>query len=171
MSETPPPAATPDGADPSMEDILASIRRILNEEEAPAEAAAPDRGPGGRRCTGAGRVHDGVHRRTLAGRDARPSRNPNRRILKVRTAGGTCRTAAVEPRTAPRGDSSLCVRSSSPGGSAAKAPGLDGAGNRRRCHVLGRQSGPRRCRLAAPRKYIPAARRLKTWCAPNCGRC
>jgi cell pole-organizing protein PopZ len=46
MSETPPAAAaTPDGADPSMEDILASIRRILNEEEAPAEAAAPIEAP------------------------------------------------------------------------------------------------------------------------------
>jgi uncharacterized protein len=45
MSETPPPAATPDGADPSMEDILASIRRILNEEEVPAEAAAPAEAP------------------------------------------------------------------------------------------------------------------------------
>jgi cell pole-organizing protein PopZ len=46
MSETPPAAAaTPDGADPSMEDILASIRRILNEEEAPAEAAAPVEAP------------------------------------------------------------------------------------------------------------------------------
>ena len=45
MSETPPPAATPDGADPSMEDILASIRRILNEEEVPAEAAAPIEAP------------------------------------------------------------------------------------------------------------------------------
>jgi uncharacterized protein len=41
MSETPPPVTTPDGADPSMEDILASIRRILNEEEVPADAAAP----------------------------------------------------------------------------------------------------------------------------------
>jgi cell pole-organizing protein PopZ len=38
MTETPNPAGTPEGADPSMEDILASIRRILNEEEAPATA-------------------------------------------------------------------------------------------------------------------------------------
>jgi cell pole-organizing protein PopZ len=44
MTETSPPAATPDGADPSMEDILASIRRILNEEESPADAAVPDDG-------------------------------------------------------------------------------------------------------------------------------
>src|SRR5258708_625676 len=29
-------AASPDGADPSMEDILASIRRILSEEDVPA---------------------------------------------------------------------------------------------------------------------------------------
>ncbi|HEY4044307.1 MAG TPA: DUF2497 domain-containing protein [Rhodopila sp.] len=35
------PAATPDNADPSMEDILASIRRILNEEETPAGAESP----------------------------------------------------------------------------------------------------------------------------------
>jgi cell pole-organizing protein PopZ len=42
MTEAPPPAATPDGADPSMEDILASIRRILNEDEAPPDTAAPD---------------------------------------------------------------------------------------------------------------------------------
>ncbi len=35
-------AAGPDGADPSMEDILASIRRILNEEDAPdGDTAAP----------------------------------------------------------------------------------------------------------------------------------
>ncbi len=40
---TPPPAAA--GADPSMEDILASIRRILNEDEpgtAPGPAPLPD---------------------------------------------------------------------------------------------------------------------------------
>lgn len=36
--KTPPPAPAPDGADPSMEDILASIRRILNEDETPAAA-------------------------------------------------------------------------------------------------------------------------------------
>jgi cell pole-organizing protein PopZ len=41
MSDTPKPAATPDSADPSMEDILASIRRILNEEETPATQEAP----------------------------------------------------------------------------------------------------------------------------------
>jgi uncharacterized protein len=49
-SQTPPsgspPAATPAGGDPSMEDILASIRRILSEDEAqPGEdkpAAATD---------------------------------------------------------------------------------------------------------------------------------
>jgi uncharacterized protein len=44
MTETPPPDTTPDGADPSMEDILASIRRILNEEESPAGSTAPDEG-------------------------------------------------------------------------------------------------------------------------------
>lgn len=37
----PPPSGTP-GGDPSMEDILASIRKILNEEEAPAAASAPE---------------------------------------------------------------------------------------------------------------------------------
>jgi cell pole-organizing protein PopZ len=41
MSDTPKPGATPDSADPSMEDILASIRRILNEEEAPATPEPP----------------------------------------------------------------------------------------------------------------------------------
>jgi hypothetical protein len=40
MTEKPGVAATPDGADPSMEDILASIRRILNEEEAPSTPEA-----------------------------------------------------------------------------------------------------------------------------------
>jgi uncharacterized protein len=40
MSDTPKPAETPDSADPSMEDILASIRRILNEDEAPAAEGA-----------------------------------------------------------------------------------------------------------------------------------
>ena len=41
------PAEGPDagGSDPSMEDILASIRRILNEDEQPAAAAAPDAPP------------------------------------------------------------------------------------------------------------------------------
>jgi cell pole-organizing protein PopZ len=36
MTDTPSPPASPDGTDPSMEEILASIRRILNEDEAPA---------------------------------------------------------------------------------------------------------------------------------------
>jgi cell pole-organizing protein PopZ len=45
MTETPNPATTPDGADPSMEDILASIRRILNEEEAPAAPAGAHEAP------------------------------------------------------------------------------------------------------------------------------
>ena len=41
-NEPHPPAGEPGGADPSMEDILASIRRILNEDEvAPASPAAP----------------------------------------------------------------------------------------------------------------------------------
>jgi uncharacterized protein len=39
MTTEPPAAATPDGADPSMEEILASIRRILNDDDVPAEAA------------------------------------------------------------------------------------------------------------------------------------
>ncbi len=34
------PSAAPDGADPSMEDILASIRRILNEDDNAAPPAA-----------------------------------------------------------------------------------------------------------------------------------
>jgi uncharacterized protein len=45
MTDTPNQAATPDGADPSMEDILASIRRILNEEETPATPAAAEEAP------------------------------------------------------------------------------------------------------------------------------
>jgi uncharacterized protein len=45
MTETPNPAATPDSADPSMEDILASIRRILNEEETPATPEPPAETP------------------------------------------------------------------------------------------------------------------------------
>jgi uncharacterized protein len=36
MTDAPSPPASPDGTDPSMEEILASIRRILNEDEAPA---------------------------------------------------------------------------------------------------------------------------------------
>lgn len=43
-SATPPPSADP-ATDPSMEDILASIRRILNEDEAPKPAPEP-REPG-----------------------------------------------------------------------------------------------------------------------------
>jgi cell pole-organizing protein PopZ len=38
MTNTPPPPPAPDSADPSMEEILASIRRILNEDE-PGPAA------------------------------------------------------------------------------------------------------------------------------------
>jgi cell pole-organizing protein PopZ len=38
MSDTSKPAGTAESTDPSMEDILASIRRILNEDEAPAAA-------------------------------------------------------------------------------------------------------------------------------------
>nr|WP_294520931.1 DUF2497 domain-containing protein [uncultured Rhodopila sp.] len=48
MSITQPPAdtASGDGSDPSMEEILASIRRILNEEEQPAGLELPpDTGP------------------------------------------------------------------------------------------------------------------------------
>ena len=41
MSNTPAKPATPADADPSMEDILASIRRILNEDEAPPAKANP----------------------------------------------------------------------------------------------------------------------------------
>jgi cell pole-organizing protein PopZ len=41
MTDAQPPPPAPDGADPSMEEILASIRRILNDDESgtPAEAA------------------------------------------------------------------------------------------------------------------------------------
>ena len=43
LPPTPDPGADPAGADPSMEDILASIRRILNEDDAPGSSsdAAP----------------------------------------------------------------------------------------------------------------------------------
>ncbi len=43
MSTTQPPADSPSGdaADPSMEEILASIRRILNEEDQPAPSELP----------------------------------------------------------------------------------------------------------------------------------
>lgn len=42
-SKPPTPNSTPDLApDPSMEDILASIRRILNEDEAPKSAPEPE---------------------------------------------------------------------------------------------------------------------------------
>jgi len=41
MTNAPPPPASPDGADPSMEEILASIRRILNDDEVPAAEAPP----------------------------------------------------------------------------------------------------------------------------------
>jgi cell pole-organizing protein PopZ len=40
MTEPPqPPPTTPESADPSMEEILASIRRILNDDDVPAETA------------------------------------------------------------------------------------------------------------------------------------
>src|SRR5262249_19201062 len=51
MSASQPPAAPNPGSapasDPSMEDILASIRRILSEDEAPAEAAISSPRPAG----------------------------------------------------------------------------------------------------------------------------
>ena len=65
MTETADPAAVPpDGADPSMEDILASIRRILNEEEAPA-APRPMRPPPDDEV-GCWTDHDGVLRAEIA---------------------------------------------------------------------------------------------------------
>jgi hypothetical protein len=39
MTNEPTPPATPDNADPSMEEILASIRRILNDDDNPAQTA------------------------------------------------------------------------------------------------------------------------------------
>lgn len=39
MANDPARPAMPDGADPSMEEILASIRRILNDDDAPATSA------------------------------------------------------------------------------------------------------------------------------------
>jgi cell pole-organizing protein PopZ len=46
-SQTPPgpAAANPPGGDPSMEDILASIRRILSEDEAPPASTPPGETP------------------------------------------------------------------------------------------------------------------------------
>jgi cell pole-organizing protein PopZ len=41
MTTDPTQTASPDGADPSMEEILASIRRILNEDEAEQTAGTP----------------------------------------------------------------------------------------------------------------------------------
>jgi len=49
-TKPPAPNSTPDLApDPSMEDILASIRHILNEDEAPRSAPEPEERPGGNR--------------------------------------------------------------------------------------------------------------------------
>ena len=47
MSRAPTPAPEPEptGADPSMEDILASIRRILNEDDAPGPSADAAQSP------------------------------------------------------------------------------------------------------------------------------
>lgn len=45
MKNEPPSPATPDGADPSMEEILASIRRILNDDDVPAEPPAVAEAP------------------------------------------------------------------------------------------------------------------------------
>ncbi|HEY0423803.1 MAG TPA: DUF2497 domain-containing protein [Rhodopila sp.] len=48
MSDKPSnPAPTPSAADPSMEEILASIRRILNEDEVPAVPQAGTEAPAG----------------------------------------------------------------------------------------------------------------------------
>ncbi len=82
-----------------MEDILASIRRILNEEEAPAEAAAPVEAPADDDVLVLDEsmmVSAGEHR----GMRSRPSRNPNLLVPKIDTAGGTCRTACDRTRTA-----------------------------------------------------------------------
>jgi uncharacterized protein len=42
MAEAQTPTGAAESADPSMEDILASIRRILNEEESPTAAETPE---------------------------------------------------------------------------------------------------------------------------------
>ena len=97
MSETPPPAATPDGADPSMEDILASIRRILNEEEAPAEAAGPSRRPADDDVLVLDEsmmVSADEHLRDAL--EAEPEPEPQ---VPEDPAGGTCRTAGDRTRT------------------------------------------------------------------------
>ena len=44
-TQAPGPTAGPAGGDPAMEDILASIRRILNEDDAPAAKQAPPEAP------------------------------------------------------------------------------------------------------------------------------
>jgi cell pole-organizing protein PopZ len=45
MSGTPQDPPKPGAGDPAMDDILASIRRILNEDEAPAASPAADAAP------------------------------------------------------------------------------------------------------------------------------
>ena len=90
-SQTPPgptTAATPGGAaggDPSMEDILASIRRILSEDEAPAAAGSP---PAGRRLAVDGvlvldpamMVPDPAHEAAPVAAHAQPRRSRRRRM-------------------------------------------------------------------------------------------
>ena len=45
MKNEPPAPSPTDGADPSMEEILASIRRILNDDDAPTEASGVAEAP------------------------------------------------------------------------------------------------------------------------------
>ena len=142
MSETPPPAATPDGADPSMEDILASIRRILNEEEVPAEAAAPVEAPADDDVLVLDEsmmVSAGEHSRDGLETEPEPERPAPKPVPKI----DELPAAHVEPSAIELEPSAGCgVQSNSPGGSAGEASRLDGPGNRRRCHGFGWQSDP-----------------------------
>ena len=98
---SPAGAAAAPGGDPSMEDILASIRRILNEDE--PGAAAPD-ASGGVRAAGSDRGHAGREEpeaepeaRALVAASLRRGAHPGASSLAPR-AIPFCAATAASPR-------------------------------------------------------------------------
>ena len=110
-------AATVPGQDPSMEDILASIRKILNEEEAAAPAPpppdAPARAPAAPRRAASGRAAPGrgAARRGAAGADGG---NAGGRARAAPAAGALARPGAGRARGPAAG--SLCPAARAPAG-------------------------------------------------------
>jgi cell pole-organizing protein PopZ len=90
--------------EPTMEEILASIRRIISEDDAPAEeaAAAPDPEPGARRRGGRSPGRGRCPGADRSDRAARAGREHGRhRRLFAGARAGTRAAAAAPPAPAP----------------------------------------------------------------------